>query len=123
MTKTKKPKWYKVLHRDRDLKMWVGTVTTFDYTPYLPQKGKPGKVLRLPEGKKLRNCKSGFHVTTMPWDWDWGRGDADTRIYEVRIIGEALKPVGNKRCCRALCLLRLVKRGSAEHRRLCAPPY
>ena len=53
----------------------------FDYTPYLPKNGKPGKWL--PKIRNIAECERGYHVT--PY---WNMYDCEeSQIYEVEVRG------------------------------------
>lgn len=58
----------------------------FDYTPYLPENGKPGK--ETPFIKDPIPCSRGYHVTPNWLKYSRVRDLDDIKIYEVETIGE-----------------------------------
>jgi hypothetical protein len=54
--------YYKILTKKKG--RWCGGFGLFNYAPYLPKRGKPGKWT--PRLKSLAMCRRGWHVTTTP---------------------------------------------------------
>ena len=74
-------KYYKILtSKNTSPKGW------FDYTPYLPENGKPGK--ETPFIKDPIPCSRGYHVTPNWLKYVRGRDIDNIKIYEVEPIGE-----------------------------------
>lgn len=80
----RKLRWFKVLmQRGKQL---TGGYSTFDYSPYLPKGGKPGKPL--PVMKPLAMCNRGWHVTAHPKYWADKKSLYGLRVFEVRLLGK-----------------------------------
>ncbi len=77
-------KLYKVL-TDSAYRGLTGSVTSFDYTPYLPVGKTPGKWL---PNKRPIMCRSGWHVTRRPHQW--GGDCARTKVFLVETRGKRI---------------------------------
>lgn len=78
--------YYKSLTADNK-----GPYTNFDFSDYLPKKGKPGKWL--PVVKKLSLCQSGWHGCTTSQLIEW----LNANIYEIEFRGK--KKTGTQKIC------------------------
>ena len=77
-----------------------GPYSGFDYTPYLPKHGKPGKWL--PSVSRLEMCERGYHTTDAQHLVFW----LEVEVYEVEVRGEILE--GDDKC--AAQQIRLVRK-------------
>ena len=77
-----------------------GPYSGFDFSPYLPRNGKPGKWL--PKVEALEMCERGYHFCEIGDLLDW----LDAEIYEVETRGETLE--GDDKC--AAQQIRLVRK-------------
>ncbi len=89
-------KYYKALTAENK-----GPYSGFDFSPYLPKNGKPGKWL--PVVKTLEMCESGWHGCTAKQLLKW----LNANIYEVEIRGK-VKREDDKFCAEQMRLVRRV---------------
>jgi hypothetical protein len=116
-------KLYKVLHPQGGKRLTGGN-TNFDWSPYLPKNGKPGKPCEISTKNPLRACQYGLHVTTRPAVWGMGlpnsfsftfddlidgcSPDEDydkNRVFEVKVFGP-VQVQGDKVCAYKVQLVR-----------------
>ena len=101
-------KYYKVLNEG------MSPYANYDYSPYLPQDGKPGKWL--PKVDNLELCESGYHVTDAEHLINWIDGN---QLFEVETNGKVLQ--GNdKITCKQIRLVRQIKGWHDKNLRLFA---
>jgi hypothetical protein len=91
----------------------TGGYSQFNYKPYLPTEGKPGKWMSIRSDRKLQMCQTGFHVTNKPEYW--GGDDKNNTVYLVEVEGEFLgrpndSSYDHKICCRKIRLVKEVKK-------------
>ena len=104
-------KLYKVLQNNYGGERWSGGYSSFDWSPYLPKDGKPGKPCVISTNLSLSPCSYGLHVTNRPIHW----GASSTpykyvRIFAVKVFGPtkgSLK-TDNKICAYKVQLIREV---------------
>ena len=106
-------KLYKVLQQRNYLcpKGWSGGHSSFNWSPYLPENGKPGKPCTVATNRPLSPCTYGLHVTNKPNQW----GASETpqihvRIFEAKVFGPTKGSLtgDNKICAYKVQLIREV---------------
>ena len=104
-------KYYKALTGDNG-----GPYSNFDFTPYLPHDGKPGKWL--PKAETLEMCHIGWHCADEMHIIDWLRPN----IYEVEIRGRKIDE-GDKICASQMRVLRKCEMWNSKTARLLSCEY
>ena len=78
----------------------------FDYSPYIPAKGQPGRWTPAIKTKTLSMCHRGYHLTAIPENW---LGGEDDMLYEAEGKDERVYvKKSDKQVFRQIRLLRLV---------------
>lgn len=76
---------------------WSGGHTSFDWTPYLPKDGKPGKPCLLSTRRALKLCRYGLHVSARPVQWGaYSTPNSSTRIFEAKVFGPSKGSIGKR---------------------------
>jgi hypothetical protein len=102
------PNLYKLIRR----RLSRGPYSNFDFTPYLPKKGRPG--MWLPKRHYIRTCHSGWHYCVGKQEIkNYAKNIHHLRLdemdlYIIEIRGDSLRGYG-KSCAQEMRLLKKVR--------------